>query len=76
LFARGVHRTAMPYYAFEHPTWKFFFQALRGCFQLPSLAAISGELMQVEYVVTMNKFLFALGKHSLIYFTLDGATNL
>jgi hypothetical protein len=35
----------MLYSAFEHPAWKDFFQALRGCFQLPSLAAIGGETM-------------------------------
>jgi hypothetical protein len=32
--------------------------------------------MQVEYAVTMNDVLLALSKHSFIYFTLDGATNL
>ncbi len=39
-------------------------------------SAIGGELMRVEYVVTMNNVLLTLGKHSLIYFTLDSATNL
>jgi len=76
LFARGVHRMAMPYFAFEHLTWKDFFQALHGCFQLLSSTAISGELVRAEYVVTMNDVLLTLGKHSLICFTLDGATNL
>jgi len=46
LFAYGVHCMAMPYFAFEHPAWKDFFQALRGCFHLPSSAAIGGELMR------------------------------
>jgi hypothetical protein len=32
--------------------------------------------MQAEYVVTMNDVLLAFGKHSLICFKLDGATNL
>jgi hypothetical protein len=45
LFTRSVYCTAMPYSAFEHPAWKYFFQALRGCFQLPSSATIGGELM-------------------------------
>jgi hypothetical protein len=45
LFARGVHRMTMLYYAFEHPAWKDFFQALRSYFQLPSSTAIGGELM-------------------------------
>jgi hypothetical protein len=36
---------AMPYSAFEHSAWKDFFQTLHGCFQLPFLAAIDGELM-------------------------------
>jgi hypothetical protein len=76
LFARGVHRTTMFYFAFEHSTWKDFFQALRGSFQLPSSAVIGGKLMRVEYAVTMNDVLFTLNKHSLIYFTLDSATNL
>ena len=49
LFARAVHRTATPYSAFSHPTWKAFFHALRGCYQLPSRASIGGELMQYEY---------------------------
>ncbi|CAK9270788.1 unnamed protein product [Sphagnum jensenii] len=66
----------MPYSAFEHPAWKDFFQVLRGCFQLPSSTTIGGELLQAQYVVTMNDVLLALGKHSLIYFTLDNATNL
>jgi hypothetical protein len=66
----------MPYSTFEHLTWKDFFQVLCSYFQLPSSATISGELMQAEYAVTMNNVLFAFGKHSLIYFTLDGASNL
>jgi hypothetical protein len=41
----GVHHTTMLYSTFEHPTWKDFFQALRDCFQLPSLASIGGEPM-------------------------------
>jgi hypothetical protein len=49
---------------------------LHSCFQLPSSTSISGELLQAEYAVTMNDVLLALGKHSLIYFTLDDATNL
>jgi peroxiredoxin family protein len=49
---------------------------LRGYFQLPSSAAISGELMRTEYAITMNDVSLALGKHSFICFTLDGATNL
>jgi len=76
LFTRGVHRMAMPYSDFEHPTWKDLSQALHSCFQLPSSTAISGELMRTEYAVTMNDVLLAFGKHSLICFTLDGATNL
>jgi hypothetical protein len=32
--------------------------------------------MRAEYGVTMNDVLLTLGKHSLICFTLDGATNL
>ncbi len=32
--------------------------------------------MQAKYAVTMNDVLLTLDKHSLIYFTLDGATNL
>ncbi len=31
--------------------------------------------MQAKYAVTMNDVLFALGKHLLICFTLDDATN-
>jgi hypothetical protein len=65
----------MPYFAFEHPAWKLFFQSLRGCFQLSSSAALGGDLMRAEYAATMNNVLLALGKHSLISFTLDGATN-
>ncbi len=76
LFTRGVHCMAMPYSAFEHPAWKDFFQALRNYFQLPFSAMIDGELMQIEYAVTVNDVLLALGKHSLICFTLNGATNL
>jgi hypothetical protein len=75
LFARAVHRTATPYSAFEHPAWKVFFQSLRGCSQLPSSAAIGGDLMQAEYAATMNNVLLALRKHSLVCFTLDGALN-
>jgi hypothetical protein len=66
----------MPSSAFEHLAWKIFFQALRGCFQLPSSAAINGELMRAKYAITMNSVLLAFSKHSLICFTLDGATNL
>jgi hypothetical protein len=66
----------MLYFAFEHPTWKDFFQALRSSFQLPSSATIGGKLMRAEYAVTMNDVMFALSKHSLICFTLDSATNL
>jgi hypothetical protein len=66
----------MPYSTFEHPAWKYFFQTLHGYFQFPSLAAIGGELMQAEYAITMNDVVLALDKHSLICFTLDGATNL
>jgi hypothetical protein len=76
LFTHGVHRTAMPYSAFEHPTWKDFFRALHGYFQFPSSTTIGGELMQVEYAVTMNDVLLAFNKHSLICFSLDDATNL
>ena len=36
LFARAIHRTAMPFAVIEHPTWKMFFKSVRGCFQLPS----------------------------------------
>ena len=28
LFSRAIHRTAMPYSAFEHPAWKHFFRSL------------------------------------------------
>ncbi|CAK9207872.1 unnamed protein product [Sphagnum troendelagicum] len=76
LFTCNVHRTAMLYSAFEHPTWKDFFQALCGYFQLPSSTAIGGDLMRAEYAITMNDVLLALSKHSLICFTLDNATNL
>ena len=75
LFARAVHRTAVPFAAFEHQAWATFFQALRGSFKLPSTAAIGGELMLAEYGVTMNDVLLELGNLSLICFTLDGATN-
>ena len=76
LFARAVHRTATPFSAFEHPSWKAFFRALRGCYQLPSSAAIAGDLMRAEYTTTMNDVLLVLGKQPLICLTLDGATNI
>lgn len=76
LFARAIHRTATPYAAFGHPAWKHFFHALRGCYQLPTAAVIGGELMVNEYNQTMNEVLLSIGKHPLICFTLDGATNL
>jgi len=75
LFARAVHRTAMPFAAFEHPTWKLFFKSLRGCFQLPFTEAIGGQLMRDEYLYVMNDVLLALSKMLLICLTLDGATN-
>jgi len=75
LFARAVHRTAMPFVAFEHPTWKLFFKSFRGCFQLPSTKAIGGQLMRDEYLYVMNDVLLALSKMSLICLTLDGSTN-
>jgi hypothetical protein len=75
LFARAVHCTATPFSAFEDPAWKAFFQALRGCYKLPSRDAIGGSLMRSEYVETMNKVLFALSRHPLICFTLDGETD-
>jgi hypothetical protein len=76
LFSRAIHRTATPYAAFCHPAWKAFFRALCGCYQLPTRAAIGGKLMMNEYNQTMNEVLLSLGKHPLICFTLDGATNL
>ena len=76
LFARAIHGTATPYSAFEHPAWKDFFRALRSSYQIPCRTAIGGSLMRNEYVETMNEVLVALGKHPLICFTLDGATNL
>ena len=76
LFSRAIHRTATPYSAFEHPAWKAFFNALRGCYQLPSRALIGGELMMHEYTQTMNEVLLSIGKHPLVCFTLDGATNM
>ena len=76
LFSRAVHRTAMPYAAFDHPAWKSFFHALRSCYQLPTRRQIGGELMMYEYTQTMNEVLLSLGKHPLICFTLDGPTNL
>ena len=75
LFARAVHRTATPFSAFDHPAWKGFFRALRGCYQLPTREALGGHLMRSEYTETMNEVLLTLSKHSLICFTLDGATN-
>lgn len=75
LFARAIHRTATPFSAFDDPAWKAFFQALRGCYKLPSRDAIGGSLMRSEYVETMNEVLFALSRHPLICFTLDGATD-
>ena len=75
LFARAVHRTATPFSAFEHPAWKAFFRSLRGCYILPTREAIGGHLMTSEYTETMNEVILDLGKHSLICFTLDGATN-
>ncbi len=71
LFARAVHRTATLFSAFEHPSWKAFFRALRGCYQLPSSAAIAGDLMRAEYTTTMNDVLLVLGKQPLICLTLD-----
>jgi hypothetical protein len=76
LFSRAIHRTAMPYSAFEHPAWKHFFRSLRGCYQLPTRSQIGGELMVHEYTETMNEVLLSLAKQQLICFTLDGATNL
>jgi len=76
LFSRAIHRTAMPYSAFDHPAWKTFFHALRSCYQLPTRNQIGGELMMYEYTETMNEVLLSLGKNPLICFTLDGATNL
>lgn len=75
LFACAVHRTAMPFAAFEHPTWKLFFMSLCGCFQLPSTETIGGQLMRDEYVYVMNDVLLTLSKMPLICLTLDGATN-
>jgi hypothetical protein len=40
------------------------------------LAAIGGDLLRAEYTETMNEVLLVLGKHPMICFTLDGATNL
>lgn len=75
LFARAIHRTAMPFAAFEHPAWKLFSKSVRGCLQLPSTEAIGGQLMQDEYLYVMNDVLLALSKMSLICITLDGATK-
>ncbi|SPR00518.1 unnamed protein product (mitochondrion) [Plasmodiophora brassicae] len=75
LFARAVHRTSMPFAAFEHESWRAFFKALRGSFKIPSTEAIGGDFMRTEYALTMNDVLLHLAKHTLICFTLDGATN-
>jgi hypothetical protein len=48
LFAHGVHRMTMPYSTFEHPTWKDFFQALRGFHLQPRLVvSICKQNMQL-----------------------------
>ena len=75
LFARAIHRTAMPFAAFEHPAWKLLFKSVRGCFQLPYTEVIGGQLIRDEYLYVMNDVLLTLSKMSLICITLDGATN-
>ena len=75
LFARAIHRTAMPFAVIEHPTWKMFFKSVRGCFQLPSTEPIGGQLMRDEYLYVMNDVILALSKMSLICITLDGVMN-
>jgi hypothetical protein len=56
-----LHRTAMPYSAFDHPDWKTLFKALRGRYQLPSRVQIGGQLMMHEYKQTMSEVLLSLG---------------
>jgi hypothetical protein len=75
MFGAAIHRTAMPFRSFEHPTWKTFFGKLRGAFKIPTTEVIGNDLQQIEYKNVMAKVVCKLKQFSMICLTLDGATN-
>ncbi len=75
MFARAIHKTAMPFKAFEHHTWQEFFHALRCAFHILSTEMIGANLLHLEYTNIMAKVLCNLKQFIMICLTLDGATN-
>jgi hypothetical protein len=49
MFEAAIHRTAMPFHAFEHQAWKKFFGKLRGAFKIPTIEVIGNDLQQIEF---------------------------
>jgi hypothetical protein len=76
LFGRAIHQTAMAFQAFEHLDWDEFFHTIHGSFKRPTIEAIGGDLMQLEYKNIMFEVMRSLKQLVMICLTLDGGTNI
>lgn len=74
MLASAMHRTAMPFQAFDCPIWDKFFTKLRGAFKLPSPELIGGEI-QIEYTKIMGEVVRHIKQFRMVCMILDGTTN-
>jgi hypothetical protein len=75
LFARAIHRKALPFSQITGKDWNNFFKFLRPAYNIPSRHAIGGILLDEEYKTVQHATIESIATFPTICLTLDSATN-